>query len=98
MLLLSTKINKREDEGKIARKESSTEQTDIAKRLDAVIRLLIAQLTSKEEYKMWDIYSMLKDAGLSTGDIGKIVGKPSNYISSQIILSKGSSRKRRTNN
>lgn len=77
---------------------SEEQPTEITKRLDAIIRLLIAQLTSREEHKLWDIYSMLKATGLSTGDIGKIVGKPSKYISSQIVQSKGSSKKRRTNN
>jgi len=65
-----------------------TEQTknpEITKRLDAIIRLLVAQLNSKESSGMVQIYQMLRDAGLTTGDIAKLMGKPSKTISGMLV-------------
>ncbi len=71
------------------------EETEITKRLDAVIRLLMAMLHSKESYGLEKIYLMLEESGLGTGDIGKITGKPSKTISAILINAKKSMEKKK---
>lgn len=69
--------------------------SEVTKRLDAIIRLLIASLNSKNIYGMEQIYYMLKESGLQTGDIGKIVGKPSKTISGVLINAQNYKKKKR---
>lgn len=64
------------------------ETSDVVNRLDAIIRLLMVTLSVNEKYSMRKIYSILQDSGLKTSDIGKIMSKPANYISAEIIKSK----------
>jgi len=70
------------------KKKSIDEVNSITKRLDAIIRLLLTQLNLKNDYGMERIYIMLDEVGLSSGDIGKIVGKESKNISSMINKAK----------
>jgi len=62
----------------------TTTDRDVVNRLDAIIRLLMAQLSLNEQFSIRQLYSMLEMSGLSTTEIGKIVGKPPNYIASDI--------------
>lgn len=64
------------------------------KRLDAIIRLLMAMLHSKDDHGMEKIYLMLEESGLATGEIAKIVGKPSNTISGILINAKKHKKKK----
>lgn len=73
----------------------SDKDHDTNKRLDSIIRLLVAQLNSKEEYGMEKIYVMLNDSGLTSGEIGKIMNKSSKDISS--ILNNIKKRKMKKN-
>jgi len=66
----------------------NNDESNVTKRLDAIIRLLMAMLYSKEKYGMEKIYLMLEESGLNTGDIGKIVGKPSKTISGILVNAK----------
>lgn len=75
--------------------KNNDDNLEITKRLDAIIRLLIASLNSKDTYGVEQIYGMLKESGLPTGDIGKIVGKPSKTISSILINAKNYEKKKK---
>ncbi len=57
---------------------------NIENRLDAIIRLITAQISSDKKYEMMKIYSMLSESGLSSGEIAKIFGMKSKDISSML--------------
>ncbi len=61
---------------------------NIENRLDAIIRLITARISSDEKYEMMKIYSMLNESGLSSGEIAKIFGRKSKDISSLLNRSK----------
>lgn len=75
--------------------QNNDDDLEITKRLDAIIRLLIASLNSKDIYGMEQIYRMLNESGLPTGDIGKIVGKPSKTISGILINAKNYEKRKK---
>lgn len=65
--------------------EKIQENQEILKRLDIIIRLLLRNMKSKESNLLFmEQIGLLKEIGLSTADISKITGKPSNYVSSVI--------------
>ncbi len=67
-----------------ATSKSHIENSDLINRLDAIIRLLMANVSLNEQFSIGRIYYMLETSGLSTTEIGKIVGKPPKDISSAI--------------
>lgn len=71
---------------------------EITKRLDAIIRLQMANLSTNKKYSMVNLYSILQDSGLSTGDIGRIVNKAANKVSSEIIHHKSDIKKKLSKN
>jgi len=78
-------------------KEKLNHIDEISNRLDAIIRLQIAQLNSKENYGMDKILMILDETKLSTSDIAKIFGKPSSNISSMINMAKKRAKNRSKN-
>jgi hypothetical protein len=60
---------------------------EIARRLDVLIFLQLDQ----QYPSMTDKVKKLADAGLHSGEIGRIVGKPTNYVTA--TLSQGKKRK-----
>ena len=72
-----------------------------SKRLDVLIRLMLEQQLQEGKMKRSEQLSLLDSAGLTPGEIGKILGQASKDISSQLIrirkkkLTKG--RKNETN-
>ncbi len=54
----------------------------IARRLDAIIRLLIEQQVADGKLRKQDQVLMLDDVGLSSADIGRILGQKSKDVSS----------------
>jgi hypothetical protein len=74
-------------------KESSTFEKQLIARLDIVIRLLLSSSPIKEgQRSIADMAGKLSEMGLSPGEIGTILSKPSNYISATL----GSKRKTTT--
>jgi hypothetical protein len=61
--------------------------TDLARQIDVLIFL---QLDQKYP-SMTDKVEKLAEAGLNSGEIGRIVGKPANYVTA--TLSRGKKRK-----
>jgi len=78
---------------KINQKKKAEDDSEITKRLDAIIRLQMENLAIKK-LSMVKLYMILQDSGLTTKDIGKIVNKASNKISSEIIHSKSDLKKK----
>jgi hypothetical protein len=66
---------------------ASDPTTDLARRIDVLIFL---QLDQKYP-SMTDKVEKLAEAGLNSGEIGRIVGKPTNYVTA--TLSQGKKRK-----
>lgn len=62
----------------------TTREDEIVKRLNAVIRLLSAQLALNEKYEIMKIYSILSDSGLNSNDIATIFGLESKNVSSML--------------
>ena len=56
----------------------------LARRLDAIIRLLMEQQVADEKLQKKDQVLILDSVGLTSGEIGKIVGQPSKDVSSWI--------------
>ena len=56
----------------------------IAKRLDAVIRLLMEEQTERGTLKRKDHLLMLDSVGLSSGEIGAILHQPSKDVASAL--------------
>ena len=72
--------------------EKDKDISEITKRLDAIIRLQMENLQTK--HSMVKLYTILQESGLSTADIGKIVKKASNNVSSEIIHYKNDLKKK----
>ena len=60
---------------------------DLGRRIDVLIFLALDQRLPS----MTDKIEKLADVGLGSGEIARIVGKPSNYVTA--VLSKGKNRK-----
>lgn len=75
-------------------KNEVNEDSEITKRLDAIIRLQMENLSIKKS-SMVKLYMMLQDSGLTTKDIGKIINKAPNKVSSEIIHYKSDLKKKR---
>jgi len=73
----------------------SEEDSEITKRLDAIIRLQMENLATKK-LSMGKLYTILQDSGLSTSDIGKIINKAANNVSSEIIHYKSDLKKKQS--
>jgi hypothetical protein len=56
----------------------------LARRLDAIIRLLMEQQVADQKLQKKDQVLILDSVGLTSGEIGKIVGRPSKDVSSWI--------------
>jgi len=69
---------------KTNRTKEVKEDSEITKRLDAIIRLQMENLSIKKS-SMAKLYMILQDSGLTTKDIGKIINKAPNKVSSDII-------------
>jgi len=76
------------------KKARSDNGSEITKRLDAIIRLQMSNLSANQKISMANLYTILQDSGLSTVDIGKIVKKAPNKISSEIIHYKNDLKKK----
>lgn len=62
-----------------------SENTDVTKRLDVLIRLLLEQQIQDGKMQRHEQLVILDSVGLTPGDIGKILGQKSKDISSQLI-------------
>lgn len=62
-----------------------TNEEDITKRLDVLIRLLLEQQLQEGKMKRSEQLTLLDSAGLTPSEIGKILGQVSKDISSQLI-------------
>lgn len=69
-----------------------TNEQDITKRLDVLIRLLLEQQLQEGKMKRNEQLIILESAGLTSGDISKILGRPSKDIASSL----NSLRKKKT--
>jgi len=78
---------------KINQEKKVKDDSEITKRLDAIIRLQMENLRIKK-FSMRKLYMVLQDSGLTTKDIGKIVNKTSNKVSSEIIHYKSDLKKK----
>lgn len=63
-------------------------QNEIVVRLNAVIRLLSAQIVLTEKCEIMKVYSMLNDSGLTSNDIASIFGLESKNIASMLSRAK----------
>lgn len=74
-----------------------TDDKNISKRLDVIIRLLLEQ-PQNEKMKIAEQLMLLDSAGLSSGDIGKILGRESKNIASSLntLKKKKASKKKKS--
>ena len=77
-----------------------TNDENITKRLDVLIRLLLEQQLQEGKMKRNEQLVLLDSTGLSSGEIGKILGRPSKDIASQLntLKKKKLSKKKDENN
>ncbi len=69
----------------IASDETAEEnRRSLARRLDAIIRLVMEQQVADGKLQKKDQVLILDSVGLTSGEIGKIVGRPSKDVSSWI--------------
>jgi len=70
------------------------------KRLDVLIRLLLEQQLKDGKMKRNEQLTLLDSAGLTSGEIGKILGQPSKNIASQLntLRKKKVSKKKKDEN
>lgn len=61
-----------------------TNDENTIKRLDVLIRLLLEQQLQEGKMKRNDQLELMTSAGLSPGEIGKIIGYSSGDVSSQL--------------
>ncbi len=78
---------------KINRVKNVGDNFEITNRLDAIIRLQMENL-SIQKSSMVKLYMILQDSGLTTKDIGKIINKAPNKVSSEIIHYKSDLKKK----
>jgi len=74
-------------------KSSDVDNASLAKRLDAIIRLLMEQQVADGKLQKQDQVLMLDAVGLSSGEIGQIIGKKSKDVSSWLKRLKSQSRR-----
>jgi len=80
----------------MSRAEISSDQAaeenrgSLARRLDAIIRVLMEQQVVDEKLQKKDHVMILDSVGLTSGEIGRIVGQPSKDVSSWIKKLKAS--------
>jgi hypothetical protein len=65
----------------------------MSKRLDVIIRLLLEEQAKDGKLQRGDQLLILDSAGLSTSEIGKILGQQSKDISSRLKKLKGKPRR-----
>ncbi len=67
---------------------SSTDSEGVSRRLDALIRLALDEQLARKTMKRKDQLLILDSVGLSTGDIGKILGQRSKDVASALKKAK----------
>ena len=70
----------------------NNENQGIIKRLDIIIALLLRFRPNEPEATATDKIAELADLGLSRSEIGRIMGKPANYVSAVLGTKKGKKR------
>ncbi len=73
-------------------KSSYVDNASLPKRLDAIIRLLMEQQVADGKLQKQDQVLMLDAVGLSSGEIGRILGQKSKDVSSRLKKLKSQSR------
>jgi hypothetical protein len=68
----------------LSRDKTATETDSVSKRLDAIIRLLLEEQAKDGKLQRGDQLLILDSVGLSTSEIGKILGQQSKDISSRL--------------
>ena len=63
------------------------------KRLDALIRLTLEEQISRKSLKRKDQLLILDSVGLSSADIGRILGQPSKDVASNLKKAKAEAKK-----
>jgi DNA-directed RNA polymerase specialized sigma24 family protein len=76
-----------------AEKDRDVDNVPLAKRLDAIIRLLMEQQVADGKLQKQDQVLILDAVGLSSGDIGHILGQKSKDVSSWLKRLKTQSRR-----
>jgi DNA-directed RNA polymerase specialized sigma24 family protein len=76
-----------------AEKSSNFDNASLAKRLDAIIRLLMEQQVAEGQLQKQDQVLVLDAVGLSSGEIGHILGQKSKDVSSWLKRLKAHSRR-----
>jgi DNA-directed RNA polymerase specialized sigma24 family protein len=66
----------------------SSEPDPATKRLDALIRLTLDEQIARKTMKRRDQLMILDSVGLSSGDIGRILGQPSKDVASALKKAK----------
>jgi len=72
---------------------SETEWLALQRRLDLVIHLLLMGLNPAKVPSVTDQIALLSSHGLSQAEIGRIIGRESNYVSAMIKSRARSKRK-----
>ncbi|MDA2910548.1 hypothetical protein MYX04_06430 [Nitrospiraceae bacterium AH_259_D15_M11_P09] len=72
-------------------KDSTGEE--IVRRLNVVIALLLERSGDESSISIADRITKLADLGVSPAEIGRILGKPSNYVTATLDRRKGQQRK-----
>jgi hypothetical protein len=65
------------------------ERDDVTKRLDAIIRLLMEDQIRVSKAKKGELLLLLDSVGLTTGEIGPIVGRAAKDVASDLRKLKG---------
>jgi len=74
------------------------ENKDVIKRLDILIRLFLEQQLQEGKLKRKNQIALMDSVGLTSGDIGKILGQPSKDVASQINRIKKEQKKTSSKN
>ncbi len=72
----------------------SSDQDSISRRLDALIRLTLDEQLERKTMKRKDQLLILDSVGLSTADIGRILGQPSKDVASNLKKAKADAGRR----
>jgi DNA-directed RNA polymerase specialized sigma24 family protein len=76
---------------------SSTDEPDsVTKRLDALIRLTLDEQVERKAMKRKDQLMILDSVGLSSADIGRILGQPSKDVASALKKVKTEVKRKQT--
>lgn len=75
-----------------------SDNKDVVKRLDVIIRLILEQQNQEDKMKRRDQLLLMDSIGLTSSEIGRILNQEAKNISSQINRDKKNKNQKRSEN